>query len=89
TDSIDPQDGIGLVVAVVDNVLTLTVDVPQLGVQNPIKMALGLEAPSQNIADSGRLEALQAKYGENNNSFGYFDHREVIKGLTTKDGNMF
>ncbi|MDF5164328.1 hypothetical protein P3623_24525, partial [Vibrio parahaemolyticus] len=72
-----------------DNVLTLTIDVPQLGVQNPIKMALGLEAPSQNIADSGRLEALQAKYGENNNSFGYFDHREVIKGLTTNDGNMF
>ncbi|MGU3807977.1 hypothetical protein ACVZHJ_08570 [Vibrio diabolicus] len=89
TDSVDPQDGIGLVVAVVDNVLTLTVDIPQLGVQNPLKMALGLESPSQNIAESGRLAALQAKYGENNNSFGYFDHRELVKGLTTKDGNIF
>ncbi|MDF2153067.1 hypothetical protein [Vibrio sp. CAU 1672] len=88
TDAADPQNGIGLVVAVVDNVLTITVDVPKLGEQNPLAMAFGLEAPAVSLADTDRLKALQDKYGENNNSFGYVDHREIIKGLTTRDGNL-
>jgi len=87
TDSQDPQLGIGLAVAVVNNVLTVTFDIPELGVENPLKLAFGLEAPESSILDSGRLEAVQAQYGTNNNSFGIIDVREVIKGLTTVDGN--
>ncbi len=87
TDSQDPQLGIGLAVGVVNNVLTVTFDIPELGVENPLKLAFGLEAPKSNIVDSGRLEAVQTKYGMNNNSFGIFDIREIIKGLTTLDGN--
>ncbi len=89
TDAVDPQDGIGLVVAVIDNVLTVTVDIAELGDLNPLKIALGLESPTQSLEDSGRAEAIQTQYGKNNNSFGYIDHREIIKGLTTVDGNMF
>ncbi|WDZ73919.1 hypothetical protein PWW31_26230 [Vibrio harveyi] len=87
TDSQDPQMGVGLAVGVVNNVLTVTLDIPELGAENPLKMAFGLESPKNNIADSGRLEALKAKYGANNNSFGLVDFREVIKGFTTTDGN--
>ncbi|MDW3155764.1 hypothetical protein R8O70_25430, partial [Vibrio sp. 779(2023)] len=68
TDAVDPQDGIGLVVAVTDNVLTVTVDIAELGDLNPLKMALGLESPTQSLADSGRAEAIQTQYGKNNNS---------------------
>ncbi len=88
TEATELQQSVDLIVAVTDKVLTVTVDIPQLGEQNPLKMALGLEAPAANLADSGRLEALQAKYGNNNNSFAYVDHREIIKGITTADGNM-
>jgi hypothetical protein len=84
----DPQKGMGLVVAVIDNVLTITIDVPMLGEANPLKMALGLEAPAHNILDTGRLAALQSKYGESANSFGLIDHQQIIKGLTTADGNL-
>ncbi|WP_104024099.1 hypothetical protein [Vibrio hyugaensis] len=87
TDSQDPQLGIGLAVGVVNNVLTVTFDIPELGVENPLKLAFGLESPKNNIVDSGRLEAVKTKYGASNNSFGIFDIREVIKGLTTLDGN--
>ncbi|MBO0217385.1 hypothetical protein J0676_28350, partial [Vibrio sp. Vb2880] len=80
TDAVDPQDGIGLVVAVIVNVLTVTVDIPELGDLNPLKMARGLESPTQSLADSGRAEAIQTQYGKNNNSFGYMDHGEIIKG---------
>ena len=38
TDSQDPQLGIGLAVAVVNNVLTVTFDIPELGVENPLKI---------------------------------------------------
>ncbi|MCQ4503639.1 hypothetical protein NON27_25895, partial [Vibrio parahaemolyticus] len=37
TDAVDPQDGIGLGVAVIDNVLTVTVDIAELGDLNPLK----------------------------------------------------
>ncbi|HDM8183388.1 TPA: hypothetical protein P0E26_000059 [Vibrio harveyi] len=87
TDSQDPQMGVGLAVGVVNNVLTVTLDIPELGAENPLKMAFGLESPKNNIADSGRLEALKTKYGANNNSFGLLDFREIIKGFTTTDGN--
>ncbi|MDK9775670.1 MULTISPECIES: hypothetical protein [unclassified Vibrio] len=87
TESQDKLMGIGLVVAVVDNVLTVTFDIPELGVESPLKLAFGLESPKNSIVDSGRLEALQNKYGASNNSFGIVDIREIIKGLTTVDGN--
>ncbi|WP_045390610.1 hypothetical protein [Vibrio rotiferianus] len=87
TESQDKLMGIGLVVAVVDNVLTVTFDIPELGVESPLKLAFGLESLKNSIVDSGRLEALQNKYGASNNSFGIVDIREIIKGLTTVDGN--
>lgn len=86
-----PEDSlpeIALAISVLNNVLTITLDAPGLDAENPIKMALGVESPKVSILDTGRLEAMQTKYGTNNNSFGFFDFREIIKGLTTSDGNM-
>ena len=84
----DSDFSLGLVFAVVDDVFTFTLDVPALGTQNPLKMALGLEKPAQNIQADNRLAKLSAKYSQAR-SFLVFDHQEVVKGVTTLDGNLF
>ena len=82
------NEEINLAVAVVDNILTITLDIPSLGSENPLKTAFGLTAPKLSIADTDRLEKLQEKYGEDNNSFMFVDFRQIVEGLTSTDGNQ-
>ena len=86
TKDLDGLDA-NLIVAVNDNVLTLTIELPILDAESPLKLALGLEAPKASLVDSGKIEALQSKYGDNYNAFMYIDNAEIIKGVTTTDGN--
>ncbi|WP_436323910.1 hypothetical protein ACSEYT_17295 [Vibrio cidicii] len=79
--------GLDLIIATEGKVLTITLDSPELGNESPLKMALGQEKPMRSLADTEILSALQAKYGKENNSYAYFDHQALIKGLTTKEGN--
>ncbi|MBE4601476.1 hypothetical protein [Vibrio navarrensis] len=79
--------GLDLIIATEGKVLTITLDSPELGSESPLKMALGQEKPTRSLADTDILSALQAKYGKEHNSYAYFDHQALIKGLTTKEGN--
>lgn len=82
------SEDIGLVIAVEDNVATFTLDVPLLKEANPLKLALGVEKPQHSFANSDILPALQSKYGKQYTAYGYFDHQEIIKGLTQPASNL-
>src|SRR5690606_22272559 len=79
--------GLDLIIDTEDKVLTITSDNPEMGNESPLKMAQGQEKPTRYLADTDILSALQTKYGKENNSYAYFDHQALIKGLTTKEGN--
>lgn len=86
----DKRDGdLGLIIAVDGQIATFTIDIPVLGEQNPLKMALGIEKPQHSLADSTILSDLQKKYGPQHTVYAYFDHQAVIKGLTQPDSNLF
>ncbi|AUI87605.1 hypothetical protein BS333_14420 [Vibrio azureus] len=95
SDATDPADAvdvnetkeINLAVGVVDNVLTVTLDIPSLGAENPLKTAFGLTKPKMSILDTERLTELQDQYGEQNNAFMFVDFRQIVEGLTSSDGN--
>ncbi len=55
--------------------------------EDAIALAIGRRSPTKSLADSGRLESLQAAYKLNPALIGYIDHHQIVTGLTTKDGN--
>ncbi|MCI5222526.1 MAG: hypothetical protein D3924_07620 [Candidatus Electrothrix sp. AR4] len=55
--------------------------------QATLAMALGQQKPSKSLAQNGRVEALKEKYKLHPSFIGYIDHRQLITGVTTKDGN--
>lgn len=81
-------DSLGFVIAVIDNVLTVTFDVTPFGQDNPLKLALGLEKPASSMMDVDRLTKLETRYGKENTAFSFIDFRQVATGLTTRDGNL-
>lgn len=85
----EAENGVKLVVSVSkDKVLTITLDAPMLGRENPLKLALGLEEPQASLVDSGKIADLRATYGKENNAFVYLDNAELVKGFTSTDGNL-
>lgn len=50
-------------------------------------VALGQSKPEKSLAESKRLESLRAEYKLDPAFVGYVDHRQIVTGLTTKDGN--
>ncbi len=55
--------------------------------QKTLAMALGQNKPAKSLAQGGRLKSLKDKYKLHPSVLGYVDHRQLITGLTTKDGN--
>jgi hypothetical protein len=55
--------------------------------EQALSLALGQSKPEKSLAESKRLESLQAAYTLNPAFIGYIDHRQIVTGLTTKDGN--
>jgi hypothetical protein len=53
-----------------------------------LALAIGRRTPAKSLAESGRLESLQAEYKLHPAFVGYIDHRQIVTGLTTKDGNQ-
>jgi len=82
------EQNLGFVIALEGKVVTFTLDVPMFGAENTLKMALGAEKPQHSFADSGKLAALQTKYGQNYQFYAYLDNQEVIKGITLKGSNQ-
>ncbi|MCW5206413.1 hypothetical protein VU08_05730 [Desulfobulbus sp. F5] len=55
--------------------------------EKTLSLALGQSKPEKSLEQSGRLESLQEKYKLLPSWLGFIDHRQLITGLTTKDGN--
>lgn len=55
--------------------------------EDALALAIGRRKPMKSLAESKRLESLQAKYSLNPAFIGYIDHRQIVTGLTSKDGN--
>ncbi len=55
--------------------------------EDALALAIGRRNPVKSLAESGRIESLQAAYQLHPSFLGYIDHRQIVTGLTTKDGN--
>lgn len=75
-----------LVFAEKDGVLTVTLT-SLSNDQTAFKQALGLVKPARSLADSGEIDEIIEKYQFDPSSVTFINHFELVKGLTTTDGN--
>jgi hypothetical protein len=71
---VDGQDAVFLIDTGIDSEQTLA-------------LALGQSKPEHSLAASGRLSTLHKQYELHPSWLTYFDHQQLVTGLTTKDGN--
>ncbi len=84
------QTKLELVVSVAQGMATVTVDSADFGSASPLKIALGIEAPTQSIAQADTLNQLLLTHPKlGTDSVGYLNHQQVVTGLTTTEGNLF
>lgn len=83
----EEDEDIGLIIAVGNQVATFTLDLPMLGEENPLKLALGIEKPQLSFAQSDRFSELKTKYGQQYSNYAYLDHQAIIQGLTQPASN--
>jgi len=76
-----------LIVAIDKGLLTITLN-SAYHTKTLLSQALGLTKAKQSLADSGVVEALIKKYDFKEASLAFINHIELIKGLTTQDGNQ-
>ncbi|RFA27003.1 hypothetical protein CAI21_15740 [Alkalilimnicola ehrlichii] len=72
-----------------NDVATFFLDGEIIGGDEVRSLALGLARPEQSLADGTRLTDLVKRHGFLPSSFGYLDHREIIRGITDPEGNRF
>lgn len=53
-----------------------------------LEMALGLKKPAKSLAASGMLQEIINTHGFMDNSVSFINHVEIVKALTSPDGNM-
>ncbi|WP_076540761.1 hypothetical protein [Shewanella sp. UCD-KL21] len=84
---VDDDESIDLVVAQQDGWLTVTLNTsfnkPEL-----LATALGLTKVDNPISDSGIIEDIIKTHGFLNDSISFINHVELVKGLTSSNGNM-
>ena len=76
-----------MVVAQDNGILTVTVDTDMIP-DTLLAMALGLEKPSSSLADSDMLADIIKQHNFSNTSVGFINHVEIVKALTSTDGNQ-
>lgn len=77
------------VVAVHQGIATITLDSADFGATSPLKVALGVEAPVQSVAQADTINKMLAAHPElGKDSVGYLDHQQFATGFTTTDGNL-
>lgn len=86
TDASDSKQ-INVVVAQDNGILTVTVDTDMIP-DTLLAMALGLEKPSSSLADSDMLADIIKQHNFSNTSVGFINHVEIVKALTSTDGNQ-
>lgn len=67
--------------------LTVTLDTPALK-DETLETALGLTPASPSLADSGLLQEIIKTHGFRDEAVGFLNHQELVKAITTKEGNQ-
>ena len=86
TDENDPAK-LELVIAIDKNWLTVTLN-SAYSEPTLLATALGLSKAKPALADSGKIEQIIKQHNFNKASISFINHIEIIKGLTTIDGNQ-
>lgn len=81
------EDKIDLVLAIDKGILTVTLETsfsdPAL-----LETALGIKAIPNPLSESGIVEDIFAKHGFLKDGLSYINHQELVKAITTSDGNQ-
>ncbi|NRD72510.1 hypothetical protein HQQ94_04460 [Shewanella sp. VB17] len=83
----DEDVSVALIFAIADGILTVTFDT-SFNEPSTLETALGLLPVSHSLADAGIVEDIIKTHGFSGDSIGYINHQELIKAITTKDGNQ-
>ncbi|WP_409439980.1 hypothetical protein [Psychromonas sp. GE-S-Ul-11] len=83
----DQGKPINLIVAQSNGMLTATIQSSFVS-EDLLAMALGIKKPSKSLADTHMLEDIMQQHQFMNNSVGFVNHVEIIKGLTSEDDNQ-
>ncbi|WP_028863823.1 hypothetical protein [Psychromonas aquimarina] len=86
SDDTDEQK-VELIIAQDKGLLTLTLNT-SYNDQTLLSTALGLTPVENSLANSGVIEQTIKKYNFDQSSLAFINHIEIIKGLTTSDGNQ-
>lgn len=78
---------IDLIIAIDNGLLTVTLN-SSLNSDALLATALGLTKVENSLAKSGKIEAIIKKHQFNTSSVGFINHIELVKGITTTDGNQ-
>ena len=78
---------IDLIVAIDKGLLTITLN-SSLNSETLLATALGLTKVKHSLAESGKIEEIIKKYQFDKSSIGFINHVELIKGITSTDGNQ-
>lgn len=84
---VDGSEPIELLFSQQAGLLTVTLDTPMLG-EGILETALGLNPITPSLADSGILQNIIKTHGFRDESIGFINHQELVKAMTTKDGNQ-
>ncbi|WP_415225524.1 hypothetical protein [Psychromonas sp.] len=86
TDKNDPAM-VELIIAIDQGLLTVTLNT-SYNDQVLLATALGLTKVEHSLAASGQIEEIIKTHGFEQSSVGFINHIELLKGLTTTDGNQ-
>jgi len=86
-DDVDAENTIDLIVSEANGILTFTVKTPGVSEQL-FAAALGLDKATNSLAETGTLSAIAKQHNLPESNIGFINHVEIIKGLTTTDGNL-
>ncbi|MGL5467719.1 MAG: hypothetical protein ACRDCT_05920 [Shewanella sp.] len=70
-----------------DGILTVTFSASSIEPE-VLEMALGLKKPTQSLAASGMLQEIIKTHGFMEDSISFINHVEIVKAITSPDGNM-
>ncbi|MFB2656889.1 hypothetical protein [Shewanella xiamenensis] len=70
-----------------DGILTVTFSASSIEPE-VLEMALGLKKPAQSLAASGMLQEIIKTHGFMDDSISFINHVEIVKAITSQDGNM-
>ncbi|WP_025563941.1 hypothetical protein [Psychromonas sp. SP041] len=86
-DSVDADKTINLIIAENNGILTLTITTKGVSEQL-LSTALGLTKPVNPISDTSIISDTAKQHNLSKSNIGFINHVEIIKGLTTTDGNL-